>query len=129
MYTHDGAVRVFLPRDFNGILTHKLRDGSVIASPAMLKQGGFTTFTSIDGGVGHSFVGEWKGLLNQPTGDIKGSAKAQEAAGPQVDTWAGDRCEVTSRDGNAYFYWEDEYDEVTYRLTPKGWLTSLFSPR
>lgn len=109
------------------MLTHELRCGSIIASPEIQKQGGITTFTSIDGGVGRSFVGEWRGLLN--SAGVSGKEKNAEAPLPtEEEEWTGDHCEVTSRDGNAYFYWEDEYDEVMYRLTAKGWIKSLFSP-
>jgi hypothetical protein len=91
----------------------------------MQKHGGVTVFSSLDGGVGRSFVGEWKGLGKQakPTGD------QSEAATSAAETWTGDQCEVTSRDGSAYFYWEDEYEAVMATLGPKAWLKSLFSPR
>ncbi|KIM34010.1 hypothetical protein M408DRAFT_18974 [Serendipita vermifera MAFF 305830] len=127
VYTHDGAVRVFLPRTFNGLLTHKLRDGSVIASPAMQKPGGITTFTSVDGATGRSFVGEWRGLLDQAAGSSSNADKKSDELA--ADSWTGDRCDVTSRDGNAYFYWEDEYEEVMSKLTATGWIKSLFAPR
>jgi hypothetical protein len=84
-------------------------------------------FSSLDGGVGRSFVGEWRGLekRGKATGDQSEDAAATSAA----ETWAGDQCEVTSRDGSVYFYWEDEYDAVMATLGPKAWLKSLFSPR
>lgn len=93
----------------------------------MRKRGGLTMFSSVDGAVGRSFVGEWGGFEKQVT--VKGDQSADDAAASAAETWTGDQCEVTSRDGNAYFYWEDEYEAVMATLGPKAWLKSLFSPR
>jgi hypothetical protein len=93
----------------------------------MQKDGGVTVFSSVEGSVGRSFVGKWRGFGKQAT--EKGDQSTDGAGASAAETWTGDQCEVTSRDGNAYFYWEDEYEAVMATLGPKAWLKSLFSPR
>jgi len=125
LYTHDGTIRIFLPRNFTGLLSHKLSDGSLVVSPAMRPH--VTMFSSVEGAVGRSFVGEWRASQkrNIPSDD----KIAEGAASSTEETWTGDQCELTSRDGSAYVYWEDEYEAVMSNLGPKAWLKSLFAPR
>jgi len=112
--TNDGPITVFLPRSYNGLILHDLRDGKLIFSPAM--EGVTRTFSSIQGDfgsskLGSSFIGDWRSLVS---GD--------EAA---IDQWEGDKCQVATKDGSIYFYWEEEYEEVM-ASRKSNWFKALY---
>ncbi|KAG8832291.1 hypothetical protein FRC18_005295 [Serendipita sp. 400] len=111
-YTHDGRIRIFLPRSFVGLVLHTIYDGKIIFSPAM--QPSVSTFSMIEGKRGSTFIGDWKQAMG---------AEGKEVT---VDSWDGDQCEVTTRDGSILFFWEDEYEEVMSK-SRLSWFTSLFS--
>lgn len=107
-YTHDGHIRVFLPRSFTGLVQHEIYDGKLVFSPAMHPS--VSTFSQVDGKRGASFIGDWQTAMKD----------GENALG----NWQGDRCEATSRDGSLYFFWEDEFEAEWARKS--NWFKALF---
>jgi hypothetical protein len=61
-------------------------------------EGMMKTFSAIQGKFGSSFIGDWRSLMN---GDEV-----------TIEHWDGDKCQVATKDGSIYFFWEDEFEEV-----------------
>jgi hypothetical protein len=55
--SHNGAIKVLLPRDFTGLVGYRTHNGSTLFSPAV--KGCMTTF-SVTRGVGKCFIGDWQ---------------------------------------------------------------------
>jgi hypothetical protein len=69
------------------------------------------TFSAIQGKFGSSFIGDWRSLMS---GD--------EAA---IGQWEGDKCQVATKDGSIYFFWEDEFEEVMAKRK-SNWFKALY---
>ena len=55
--SHNGAIKVLLPRDFTGLVGYRTHNGSTLFSPAVK---GCTTTFSLTRGVGKCFIGDWQ---------------------------------------------------------------------
>lgn len=55
--SHNGAIKVLLPRDFTGLVGYRTHNGNTLFSPAVK---GCTTTFSVTRGVGKCFIGDWQ---------------------------------------------------------------------
>jgi len=55
--SHNGAIKVLLPRDFTGLVGYRTHNGNTLFSPAVK---GCTTTFSVTRGIGKCFIGDWQ---------------------------------------------------------------------
>ncbi|KAF8331676.1 uncharacterized protein EI90DRAFT_3123253 [Cantharellus anzutake] len=92
-YSKHGKVRVYIPRDFHGLVEHK---GKIIFSPSLLPK--VTSFYN-EKGKGNSFIGDWRTTSpNQPS----------MSAFNSPSDWNGDHLELSSKHGTLYVHYIDE---------------------
>jgi hypothetical protein len=79
--SHNGAIKVLLPRDFTGLVGYRTHNGNTLFSPAVK---GCTTTFSLTRGVGKCFIGDWQHAEFSPQSTTASITAASSGPSPTV---------------------------------------------